>query len=161
MNEMLFEYEGDTYPAYLRNGNAMQYFAPIARQFCRGRGLDVGCGDWPLEGAEGIDLKHGGDAMNLPTGPWDFLASSHCLEHVVNPVATLEHWRDRLRPGGVLALYLPHPAQKYWRPTRCKKHLHSWQPAEMAQMLRDLGFVDVIHGERDLAWSFACVGFNA
>jgi len=26
-------------------------------------------------------------------------------------------------------------------------------------MLRDLGFIDVIHSERDLAWSFAVVGF--
>lgn len=28
----------------------------------------------------------------------------------------------------------------------------------MAVMLDDLGFIDVIHSERDLAWSFAVVG---
>jgi hypothetical protein len=30
----------------------------------------------------------------------------------------------------------------------------------MAEILRDLGFVNVLHGERDLVWSFACVGFK-
>jgi hypothetical protein len=30
----------------------------------------------------------------------------------------------------------------------------------MARIVADLGFVDVIHGERDLAWGFAVVGFN-
>jgi hypothetical protein len=29
----------------------------------------------------------------------------------------------------------------------------------MARILTDLGFESVIHGERDLAWGFACVGF--
>jgi hypothetical protein len=31
----------------------------------------------------------------------------------------------------------------------------------MAKTLRDLGFKDVIHSERDIAWGFAVVGFNA
>lgn len=161
MNDLLFEFDGDTYPDYLRRGNAVQFFLPFAKHFCRGRGLDVGCGDWPIEGAEGVDMKRGGDAMALPAGPWDFIASSHCLEHVIDPVGALLHWKDVLRPGGVLALYLPHPDQKYWRPTRCRKHLHAWRPADMAQTLRDLGFVDVIHSERDLAWSFASIAFKA
>jgi hypothetical protein len=30
----------------------------------------------------------------------------------------------------------------------------------MAQIVSDLGFKNVIHSERDLAWSFAVVGFN-
>lgn len=98
--------------------------------------------------------------MALPPGPFDYVFSSHCLEHLRNPIEALEHWRSRLRPGGVLFLYLPHPDMVYWRPQHCRKHLHSWTPAAMAQILRDIGLVDVIHGERDLAWSFAAVGFN-
>jgi SAM-dependent methyltransferase len=68
------------------------------------------------------------DAMELPHGPFDFLFSSHCLEHIHNPVAALEHWKTRLRPGGVLFLYLPHPDMTYWKPQNCRKHLHSWAP---------------------------------
>jgi len=160
MNDLLFEYKGDLYPTYLRDGNSMRFAMPIAEHFCRGRGLDVGCGKWPLPLAIPIDSSLGGDAMNLPEGIFDFIASSHCLEHLADPVAALEHWRSRLRPGGVLMLYLPHPDQKYWRPSNCKKHRHIFWPKDTAEMLRDLGFVDVIHSERDLAWGFSVVGFN-
>ena len=59
-----------------------------------------------------------------------------------------------------MLLYLPHPDMEYWRPQNCRKHLHSWAPQEMATILNDLGFTDVMHSERDLAWSFAVVGFN-
>jgi SAM-dependent methyltransferase len=160
MNDTLFVYDGEVYPTYLREGNGMRFIAPVAQHFCRGVGLDVGCGKWPLAGAIPVELKDGGDAMNLPEGHFDYIASSHCLEHLIDPVGALEHWRERLRPGGVLLLYLPHHTQRYWRPSRCRKHLHAWRPDDMAQILRDLGFVDVIHSERDLAWSFSVVGFN-
>ncbi len=161
MNDMLFDYKGVLYPEYLKTGNACQFIAPTALKFCKGRGLDVGCGAWPLPGAVPIELKDGsGDAMALPAGPWDFIFSSHCAEHLVNPIAALEHWRDSLVPGGVLFLYLPSPEMEYWLPQHCRKHLHTWQADEMAQILRDLGFVDVIHSERDLAWSFACLAYK-
>lgn len=160
MSEPTFVYDGDLYPSFLRDGNAMQYISPIAQKFCLGRGVDVGCGPWPLPGAIPIEMRDGGDAMNLPLESFDYVASSHCLEHLVDPIAALEHWRDRLRPGGCLFIYLPHPDQKYWRPSRCRKHLHSWKPEEMAQIVRDLGFRDVIHSERDMAWSFCVVGFR-
>ena len=157
---MLYEYRGRLYPGYLREGGACRFIAPIALQYCRGRGLDVGAGRWPLPGAMAIDAADGADAMRLPEGPFDFVFSSHCLEHLADPVGALEHWRSRLRPGGVLFPYLPHPDMEYWRPQNCRKHLHAWQPAEMAQLLRDLGFADVLHSERDLEWSFAAVGFR-
>lgn len=156
----LFTYRGARYPDYIRNGNAMQFIAATAAQFCRGRGLDVGAGKWPLPGAQAVDRVDGRDASTLPGEGWDYIFSSHCLEHLADPVVALEHWKTRLRAGGTLFLYLPHPDMAYWRPQHCRKHLHSWQPAEMAELLSDLGFVDVIHGERDLAWSFAVVGFT-
>lgn len=156
----IFEYRGDLFPGYLKTGNAAQFIAPTAKQFCKGNGLDVGAGPWPLEGAQPVELRDGGDAMNLPGGEFDYVFSSHCLEHLPNPVAAIEHWKSRIKPGGVLFLYLPHPAMTYWRPQNCRKHLHLFHPDETAQMVRDLGFVNVIHSERDLAWSFACVGFN-
>jgi len=158
--DLLFGYDGDIYPNYLKHGNAMQFIAPTAVQFCTGLGLDIGPGKWPLPGAVPIEWTDGMDGNSLPDGEWDFIFSSHALEHIVNPVKALEHWKTRLRPGGVLFLYLPHYAQRYWRPTRNRKHLHTWAPDQMVEMLRDLGFVDVIHGERDLAWSFAVVGFK-
>lgn len=156
---MIYEHRGELFPAYLKTGNAAKFIAPAALHFCRGHGVDVGGGRWPLEGANSIDLMDGGDAMALPHGPYDFVFSSHCLEHLADPVAALEHWKSKIRPTGVLFLYLPHPDMTYWRPTGNRKHLHEWQPAQMARMLGDLGFSDVMHSERDMYWSFAVVGF--
>jgi len=162
----LFRYEGELYPDYIRHGNAMRFIAPTALEFCKGEGLDIGAGRWPLAGAVPIELhpadirQEGQCAMSLPPAEYNFIFSSHCLEHLVSPVAALEHWKTRLRVGGVLFLYLPHPEMGYWRPENCRKHLHLFWPADVAKMLRALGFVDVIHGERDLAWGFAVVGFN-
>lgn len=156
----VFNYKGALYPEYLRHGNAAQFIAPAALQFCKGNGLDIGCGQWPLQGATPVDLADGVDGVKLPEGQWDFIFSSHCLEHLANPVAAIEHWKSRLRKGGVLFLYLPHPDMMYWRPQNCRKHLHLFRPADVAQMLRDLGFMGVMAGERDFAWSFAVVGFK-
>lgn len=160
MNDKVFQYRGATYPDFIRHGNACSYVVPIAMQFCTGVGFDIGAGRWPLPGSIPVELKDGGDAMNLPAGTVDYVFSSHCLEHLADPIAALEHWRSRLKPGGVLFLYLPSPDMEYWRPQFCRKHLHSWEPAAMARILRDLGFADVIHSERDLAYGFSCVGFH-
>ena len=157
---MIFEYRGELFPEYLKHGNAAQFITPAALHFCRGIGLDVGAGRWPLPGAIPVELEAGGDAMDLPEGSFDFIFSSHCLEHLINPVSALEHWKSRLKAGGVLVLYLPHPDMTYWRPQNCRKHLHLFHPKDIAQMLKDLGFVNVIHSERDLAWSFGCVGYK-
>jgi SAM-dependent methyltransferase len=157
---VIFDYRGQRYPEYLKGGNACQFIAPSALKFCKGNGLDIGSGKWPLPGAVAFDMSDGCSAMELPPGTFDFIFSSHCLEHLHNPIAALEHWKTRINTGGVLFLYLPHPDMEYWQPQHCRKHLHTWPPAQMAQILVDLGFVDVLHGERDLAWSFAVVGFN-
>jgi len=156
---MIFNYRDRTYPTFLKDGNACQFITPAALHFCRGAGLDVGCGKWPLPGAFPIELADGGDAMALPDGQFDFVFSSHCLEHLVNPIAALKHWQSRLRAGGVLFLYLPHPDMEYWLPQNCTKHLHAWMPRDMAKIVADLGFQNVVHSERDIAWSFSVVGF--
>ena len=159
----LFEYRGGKYPEYLRNGNAMQFIASVALKFCRGRGLDVGAGKWPLPGAIPVDLEGLGAYDLFPViegDKLDFIFSSHCLEHIEDPIRALEHWKACISPGGVLFLYLPHPDMEYWRPENCRKHRHLFWPKDLAKMLETLGFVDVLHGERDLAWSFAVLGFN-
>jgi SAM-dependent methyltransferase len=158
--ELIYNYEGVEYPEFLKSGNSARFVIPVAKEFCKGYGLDVGCGEWPMQGALPIDIKMGDDAMKLPYGKFDYIFSSHCLEHLTDPVSALEHWGTRLKSGGVLFLYLPHPSMTYWQPTRNRKHLHSWHPYQVAEMLRELGFEHVIHSERDMAWSFTVIGFK-
>ena len=157
---MIYEYKGKIYPEYLKQGNAAQYITPVAEKFCIGRGLDIGCGDWPLSWAMPVEKRHGGDAMQLPEGEYDYVFSSHCLEHLVDPIKALNHWKSRIRKGGVLFLYLPHPDMEYWLPQNNSKHLHQWRPEEMAKILIDLGFHNVMHSERDMAWGFSVVGIQ-
>jgi SAM-dependent methyltransferase len=157
---MIFMYKGALYPDYIKEGNACQYIIPIAQKFCTGRGVDVGGGKWPFPGALCVDQEEQQDALHLPPGHFNYVFSSHCLEHLPNPVEALEHWKTRLAAGGVLFLYLPHPDMEYWLPQNNRKHLHSWTPVQMVKLLKDLGFKDVLASERDLAWSFAVVGFN-
>lgn len=156
---MIYEYDGCLYPDYLKHGNACRFIAPVAEHFCKGTGLDIGAGEWPFKNAFPIDIKDGRDALDLPEGQYDYIISSHCLEHLVDPIAALEHWKTRLKPGATLFLYLPHEDMRYWNTTRNRKHLHEWRPEQMARMLADLEFVDVMHSERDMYWSFAVVGF--
>lgn len=156
----LYEYRGQLYPGYLKDGNACRFVDAYAQQFCQGYGVDVGAGNWPLPFAVPVEIKDGGDAMNLPGGPFDYVFSSHCLEHLPNPVAAIEHWQSKLKIGGVLFLNLPHPEMTYWRPENCRKHLHMFWPRDVVSMLETLGFKNIINSERDLSWSFQVVGYK-
>ena len=44
----------------------------------------------------------------IASNSYDFVLSSHTLEHVANPLAALTEWKRVLKDDGVLALVLPH-----------------------------------------------------
>lgn len=48
------------------------------------------------------------DLQFAPSDSYDFVLSSHMLEHSANPLAVLNEWRRLLRPGGMLLLVVPH-----------------------------------------------------
>lgn len=79
-------------------------------KFCQGKGLDIGYGGDPLaENCQGWDIEHG-DAQTLEglkDPEFDFVYSSHTLEHLDNAEIALKNWWKIIRPGGYLILYLP------------------------------------------------------
>jgi SAM-dependent methyltransferase len=163
MDENSFEYQGLIFPSYLKAGRAADYIIPIASQFCKGNGLDIGgTPECRFPGAKVINtsIPDGFHATNLPNEKYDFIFSSHTLEHVENYLETLLYWRAHLKEGGVLFLYLPHPDMRYWHPSNCKKHRHSFAPSAMILALQGLGFKNVSCSQRDLFWSFAIAGYN-
>jgi len=115
------------YPLLQSQGFAAQYAWPFAKKICTGQGLDIGCNrpEWAFPGAQMIDLNFDDnyDAYNLPDNRFDYIFSSHCLEHLPDWVKALDHWTTRLKSGGVMFLYLPHYDQTYWRPWDNRKHL--------------------------------------
>jgi SAM-dependent methyltransferase len=96
-------------------------------RFCVGRGIELGPGKNPrCNRANTIfldrftDNKDGNpapdivaDAAKIPLrdGAFDFLLSSHMLEHHQNTLRTLYEWKRVLKPGGVIFLVLPHHAR--------------------------------------------------
>lgn len=132
MNIEFIKHGGERYPKFQSEGNAAQFAIPFAKHFCIGEGLDIGCGkpEWAFPDAfpvdPEIDAKY--DAMNLPGFKWDYIFSSHCLEHLLNWVEALDYWTDRLRMEGILFLYLPDFSQTYWRPWSNRKHKQCFTP---------------------------------
>jgi SAM-dependent methyltransferase len=55
----------------------------------------------------------GSNLSGVTTGSYDFVLSSHNLEHFANPVKALKEWQRVLRPGGSLILALPHYAKTF------------------------------------------------
>ena len=80
-------------------------------KYCKGKGLDIGYGGDPVvAGVTGWDYEHG-DAHflnGLDDEAFDFVYSSHLLEHLPDVDAALTNWWRVLKPGGYFILYLPH-----------------------------------------------------
>lgn len=76
-----------------------------------GRGIDIGCGEDPVTpDCDRCDQALGHDAESLPHVPdaaYDWVYSSHCLEHLRHPLRALKEWWRILRPGGWLIVVVP------------------------------------------------------
>lgn len=93
---------------------------PLFRErYLVGEGIDIGCGETPLSlfsdrfprigNVRGWDLADG-DAQfmaGVPDAAYDFVHSSHCLEHLEDPREALRHWLRILKPGGFLIVTVP------------------------------------------------------
>jgi len=142
---------------------------PVSR---RGRLLDVGCGSgeflarmrdfgWQVAGvepdpraAEAARARLGPDAIvaadlddpALGAGGFDAVTLAHVIEHVPDPVGTLERCRARLAPGGILVCVTPNTRSLgarafgrdwlHWDPPR---HLHLFDPASLEAAVRGAG----------------------
>lgn len=95
--------------------------------------------------AEACDLKFAADAS------YDYLLSSHCIEHLANPLQGLAEWRRVLKPEGVLLLALPHKDGTFdhRRPVTTLAHLIEDHAAGTTEA--DLTHLDEVLSLHDLA----------
>ncbi len=126
-------YEDEFYPDYLTVGGNTYAIRRIAMKYCKGQGLDIGAGYWPLPGGVPIDIELGPGTANkieeIQANSQDYVFSSHCLEHILEWEKALDTWISKLRPGGILFLYLPHPSCKLWHMSNpFMKNIHKWVP---------------------------------
>lgn len=98
--------KGETSKAKSRRNREMFF-----EKYCIGKGLDIGFGgDLILPTADGYDFEHG-DAQFLKSVPdckYDYVYSSHTLEHMVDAEVALKNWFRVLKKDGYLILYIPH-----------------------------------------------------
>jgi predicted SAM-dependent methyltransferase len=92
------------------DGNFFKYF--------KGIGVDIGAGPdcidryskvFGFDGAYNWDLKDG-DAQEMKSvadGTYDFVHSSHCLEHMVDPRTAVKNWVRVCKPGGYVVITIP------------------------------------------------------
>lgn len=136
-----YYFQSRRYPNFIKTGDAKAFIEDYAMQFCRGRGLDVGAGKHPLRGARAIDdARENAYDIQEESGTIDFVFSSHTLEHVPEIDKALNEFARVLRVGGVLFLYLPHPASEMWLPDNFRHHLHRLPPGEMQERVKAAGF---------------------
>lgn len=84
-----------------------------------GNGIDIGAGDDPLSHYPFmLPLMRSLRAWDIPDGDatlmkgvedcaYDFVHSSHCLEHLEDPAMALRNWVRICRPGGHLLIMVP------------------------------------------------------
>lgn len=69
--------------------------------------------------SDGIELSQ------IDNGKYDFVISSHCLEHIANPLKALNEWRRIIKDEGILLLILPNKVSNFdrYRPTTTFEHI--------------------------------------
>lgn len=126
----------------------------FATRYFVGQGLDIGGGKdslalfqefFPLATAIGCYDQEHGDAQllkNVDDQAFDFLYSSHCLEHLRDPREALTNWLRVVKPGGHLVVQVPDEdlyEQGHW-PSLCNSDhklsftigkARSWSPVSV------------------------------
>ncbi len=147
------------YPRFQADGNAAQFAIPFAQHVCKGIGVDVGCSkaEWAFPGAIMVDPSinkfHATEFPEHATD-LDYIFSSHCLEHIPDWVEVLNYWNTKLKRGGVMFLYLPHPSQEYWLPWNNRKHIHAFDPEVLRKYFESKGYINIFVSGVDLNNSF-------
>lgn len=101
-------------------------------KYCRGNGIDIGAGQDPVTPTcKAWDLMDGDAEVmtGVPDATYDWVYSSHCLEHVVDPTVALASWWRILKPGGYLIVLVPDEdlyEQGLWPPHFNTDHKTTW-----------------------------------
>jgi len=86
------------------------HWGALEQKVFQGKGIDIGCGPDPVTpDARRFDLEDG-DANRITDyiqDQFDFVFSSHCLEHMHDPQIALQGWWELVRPGGFLFFIVP------------------------------------------------------
>lgn len=55
-----------------------------------------------------VDIVDNGEVLStIPNGSLDFVIANHMIEHTSDPIGTLRHWLEKVRPGGMVYFAAP------------------------------------------------------
>ena len=79
--------------------------------YLKGRVLDIGAGLDPITKNAVVFDKAQGDAqeadIHFPSASFDTVFSSHCLEHMIDPLEAIKSWFSLVKSGGHLIILVP------------------------------------------------------
>jgi SAM-dependent methyltransferase len=85
-------------------------FGALEEKIFHGAGIDIGCGGDPIyEGVRPFDVEHG-DANKITSyvaEQFDYVFSSHCLEHMLNPYEAIQEWWKLVKENGYMYIAVP------------------------------------------------------
>ncbi len=91
------------------------------------------------------------DASLRTLGPYDVIALWHVIEHLPNPLKTLETISGKLRQGGILVIASPNPDAlqfrifgRYWTHVDAPRHLRLIPMTTLAEQLKMFGLQIVL-----------------
>jgi ubiquinone/menaquinone biosynthesis C-methylase UbiE len=134
-----------------------------------GKGIDIGCGADNLNNLRHVfrgiqevkpwDLPDG-DAQymeGVADNSFDFVTSSHCLEHMVNPTVALKNWIRICRSNGYLVITIPEEQmyeQNQWPSQYNSDHKWSFTLNPISKMPKSINvmtFLQSIHIESNVS----------
>lgn len=92
------------------NTKTRRTWGPREWAILSGEGIDIGCGPDPLTPeVQRFDLEHGdaNEITKFVNCQFDFVYSSHCLEHMHKPQSAILEWWKLVKPGGHLFVIVP------------------------------------------------------
>ena len=92
----------------------------------------------------------GSNLLAIEQGSYDFVLSSHNLEHFANPVRALKEWQRVLRADGSLLLVLPHYRKTFDHRRTLTPVAHMIEDFERNTQEDDLSHLDEILASHDL-----------
>jgi 2-polyprenyl-3-methyl-5-hydroxy-6-metoxy-1,4-benzoquinol methylase len=148
-----------------------KYLRMFLLELSPGRLFDAGCGDgqfihlmaqhgWQGTGIDfdaaaietgrqkyGLNLSVGDfQTAQITEGEYDAVTMSHVIEHVTDPIASLDKCRRLLRPGGRLVVTTPNNRslghqrfKQCWRGLEPPRHLHIFAPNLLGECARRAG----------------------
>jgi SAM-dependent methyltransferase len=159
-------------PGFLATALARHRVQRILRKL-RGLGIEIGAHDLPIAGIRPLYLDRaltfaGGrtaadllaDAAQLPfaESALDYVANSHVLEHLPNPVGALVEWYRVVRPGGWIYMVVPDRRYTFDRPRECTPVTHMLRDHEAATDFRDATHFEDYAMKRELEGSHLAEG---